>query len=146
MAISLGTVTNCARVTKASGPRPTHTIGAHEYEIEAWLVSVNHNDQSNAYAQADGCTFNPTAALAACCRDGKARTAIQACGVEAGEDNTVLTIGGTGANPVSVAAGVVHSHMYVEDGTTEKGNGAWAAASTWTKDVVYEVTVIKLIV
>ena len=35
MAIGNATVTNCARVTKASGPRPTHTIGAHEYEIES---------------------------------------------------------------------------------------------------------------
>jgi hypothetical protein len=146
MAISLGTVTSCARATKASGPRPTHTIAAHEYELESWLVSVNHNDQSNAYAQADGCTFNPTAALAACARDGHARTALQACCVEAGEDNSTLTLGGTGANAVSVAAGVVHSHMYVEDGTTEKGNGAWAAASTWTKDVVYDVLVAKYIV
>jgi hypothetical protein len=145
MAISLGTVTGASRVTKASGPRPTHTIGGSEYEIESWLVSVNHVDGSNAYAQADGTTFNPTAVLASTARDGHARTAIQACCVEAGEDNGVLTMGGTGANPISVAAGVVHAHMYVEDTTTEKGNGAWAAASTWTKDVVYDVTVRKFI-
>lgn len=145
MAIGNATVTNCARVTKASGPRPTHTIGAHEYEIESWLVSVNANN-AVAYAQADGLTFNPTAALAACCRDGHARTAIQCSCVEAGEDNTVLTMGGTGATPCTVAAGLVTFHAYVEDTTTEKGNGAWAAASTWTKDIVFDVTVAKYIV
>jgi hypothetical protein len=142
MAISLGTVTNCARMTKASGPRPTHTIAGHEYELEAWLVSVNFNDQSHAYAQADDATFNPTAARAACARDGHARVAIAACCVEAGEDNGVLTIGG----PCTVAAGVVLTAMLVEDCSTEKGNGAWAAASTWTKDIVFEVLCTKFIV
>lgn len=136
MAICVGTVTDAWGFAPANGPRPTHTIAAAERNVKMCFVSVNHNTNGvTVYAQADGCTFDPTTMIQNKTRNGRTVVAFEACCVDAGEDNGVLTSGG----PCTVAAGVVHSHMLVEDLATEKGNGAWAAASTWTKDVVYVV-------
>ena len=140
MAISLGTVTNVWAISELSGPRPAHTIAGHELKCECALVSVNFNDQANAYAQADGCTFDPTAALSQF--TAKQCVAVHACPVEAGEDNGVLTISGPCSTP---APGVIHCHMYVEDFLTEKAGAAWAAANTWTKDIVFCVQYLKLV-
>lgn len=139
MAASIGTVANLWQISELSGPRPTHTVGTTELAIECALVAVNFNDQSHAYAQVDGATFDPTTALTA--RTGRPCYAFQACCVEAGEDNGVLTGGGP---CTSSTQGVIHCHLYVEDYTTEKGNGAWAAAGTWTKDIVFCVTYAKV--
>jgi hypothetical protein len=146
MAISVGTVTGCWGITELSGPRPTHTIAGHEFAIEAALVSVNHNDQVNAYLQADGCTFDASAVLTA--RTGHMCIPFNACCVESGVDDGTMSTGGpctAGATP-----GLIHCHIYVEDCATEKDDAggvgaAWAAPNTWTKDVVYCVTYLKLI-
>lgn len=141
MAISLGTVTGVWSYSQPSGPHAKHTLGGHERTIECCFVSVNHNDQANAYAQADGFTFNPVVAIQNSRRDGKTITVYGAVCVESGNDNGVLSsAGSTAALPTSVTANVVHGHVVIEDLATEKGNGAWAAAATWTKDCVYCVT------
>jgi hypothetical protein len=146
MAVSVGTVTGCWGITELSGPRPTHTIAGHEFEIECALVSVNHDDQVNAYVQADGANFNPTTILTN--RTGHLCVAIAATCCEAGEDNGVLTMGGPCST--TMVPGVVHQHIYGEDCSTEKDDAgglgaAWAAPNTWTKDAIYCVTYLKLI-
>jgi hypothetical protein len=145
MAITVGVPTNAWQCMQGTGPRPSHTIAAHEWALESWFVSVNFNDQTNAYVLADGAQFNPTAIIAQVARDGHARTAVGAVCVEAGEDNGTLTVGG----PCTISApGVVHCHIYVEDGTTERAGAptAWGAPATWMKDVVFVVSCIKFLV
>jgi hypothetical protein len=145
MAISVGTVTGCWGITELSGPRPTHTVAGHEFEIECALVSVNHNDQAHSYVQVDGCSFDPTTILTN--RNGRLSIAIGAVCVESGVDDGTMTVGGPCSTP---APGVIHQHIYVEDLATEKDDAAgvgapWAAPATWTKDVVYCVQYLKLI-
>ena len=140
MAITLGTVTNLWSISELSGPRPTHTIAGHEWAVECALVAVNFNDQTNNYLQADGATFDPSAMLMA--RTGKMCIAISGNSVEAGEDNGTLTIGGPISTP---SPGVLHCHLYVEDFSTQRASAAWAAAGTWTKDIVFCITYWKLL-
>lgn len=141
MAASVGTVTKVWDISQATGGRESLTFGGHEYRLGFCFIAVNHNDQANAYAQVDGCTVDCTAAIAAASRDGKTRLVISGTVVEAGLDDGVITVGG----PITCTApGTLHMHLLAEDTTTEKNDGAWAAASTWTKDVVYVVTYLQL--
>lgn len=139
MAASVGTITNCWAISDMSGPRPTHTVAGHELAIECCWIAVNFNDQVHAYAQADGATFDASAVITA--RTGRTCLPFAACCVEAGEDDGVLTLAGFCTSPT---AGVIHCHLYAEDPSVEKGDGAWAAAGTWTKDIVFCVSYVKV--
>jgi hypothetical protein len=140
MAIGPAVVTGAWGAGPVTGSQGTQLIAAHQWAIERCYVSVNANN-ATAYAQADGVSFNPTVVIQNSFRDGQTITALQACCVSSGLDNGVQV----GAGACVVTAGTVVCHILVADEATEKGNGAWAAAATWTRDMVFCVEYARLI-
>lgn len=130
MAVVTGTVAQPFGFQTPAGPSLNHTISSVEYETFCAFVPVTW--VSGTYASGDNANFNPAAMLETT-RDGKTVTVLQACCVQAGQENGAII----GADACTVSANVVTCQLLQENLSTERADGSMSA--TWERPVVFAV-------
>lgn len=137
MATVVGTVSAKHGTTKPVGPLPTITISAAEHEVFVHYVEVIFG--TGTYASGDDAEFDPTTVLESS-RSGKTFVVLNAmCAAHGDEDGDIVGMGLT----ISITSNVVKAPITQEDGTTERANGAMAAAADWNRPITMALYVAE---